>query len=134
VSGERYVPRTAVYAEKTFHSYYDPMRAVRTERFKYIRNFETAFEVEVPADVELGAIFRSHVELYHNGQHPPVELYDLEVDPLEQTNLSGDPRYAEIERELDTQLWTWMADTQDPLLQGPVASPAYRQARRVSIP
>jgi arylsulfatase A-like enzyme len=134
VRGEPYVPRTAVYAEKTFHSYYDPMRAVRTERFKYIRNFETAFEVEVPADVELGAIFRSHVELYHNGQHPPAELYELEVDPLEQTNVAGDPRYAGVAFRLDLQLWTWMEDTQDPLLQGPVVSPAYRQARRGRIP
>jgi arylsulfatase A-like enzyme len=33
--------REAVYAEKTFHSYYDPMRCVRTERYKYIRSFET---------------------------------------------------------------------------------------------
>lgn len=131
--GEPFVSRTAVYAEKTFHSYYDPMRAIRSERFKYIRNRETAFAVEVPADVEPGAIFRSHVERYHGSQHPPAELYDLDADPLEQHNLSGDPHYREIERRLGAQLRTWMVETGDPLLSGPIASPAARQAWQVGV-
>jgi arylsulfatase A-like enzyme len=128
--GISYVARSAVHAEKTFHSYYDPVRAIRTARFKYMRNFETAFSVEVPGDVQVGPIFRSHVELYHGAQHPPVELYDLEADPLEQHNLAGDPRYADAERRLDADLWGWMAQTADPLLDGPVESPSYREARK----
>lgn len=125
---ESYVARAAVYAEKTYHSYYDPMRAIRTARFKYIRNFDSAFQVEVPGDVQLGALFRAHVELYSGGQHPPVELYDLADDPFEQYNLAGAPRLAEIERQLDRRLWDWMRDTDDPLLHGAVPSPVYRQA------
>jgi arylsulfatase A-like enzyme len=130
--GEAFTARTAVYAEKTFHSYYDPMRAIRTERYKYIRNFETAFAVEVPGDVQLGSIFREHVELYHGSQHPAVELYDLEVDPLEQNNLAGEASYAETEGRLDGDLREWMDKTGDPLLAGPVASPSYRQAIEAS--
>ncbi len=123
--GERYEPRDTVFAEKTFHSYYDPMRAVRTDRYKYIRNFETAFLSEVPGDIQLGRIFRSSTELYSGTHHPDVELYDLRSDPLEQHNLAGAPECAEVERELERRLWGWMEETDDPLLRGPVPSPQY---------
>ena len=125
--GETYLPRTEIYAEKTYHSYYDPMRAIRTERFKYIRNFETSFLVEVPGDVQQGIIFPRHTALYSGSEHPPTELYDLEVAPWEQGNLTGLGRVGEIERRLASQLQTWMEQTDDPLLSGPVPSPSLRQ-------
>lgn len=125
--GEPYDARDAVYAEKTFHSYYDPMRGIRTRRFKFIRNFEAGFLVEVPGDIQQGPIFRSHTERYSTDRTREVELYDLETDPLEQENLVDDPKFSEIERELDARLWRWMEDTEDPLLRGPVVSPTYRR-------
>ncbi len=126
--GETYSRRDAVYAEKTYHSYYDPLRAIRTERFKLIRNFETSFAVEVPGDVQQGAVFRSSVERYHGEVHPELELYDLEADPVELTNLSGQTDFAEVRRELEDRLWAWMRATDDPLLRGPIPSPAYRRS------
>jgi N-sulfoglucosamine sulfohydrolase len=122
--------RDAVFAEKTFHSYYDPMRCVRTTTHKYIRNFETAFAVEVPGDVQQGAIFRSDTTRYSRDRPSVVELYDLVADPLEQRNLAGDPGVASVERRLKDQLWRWMRETQDPLLNGPVPSPRYRLAMK----
>jgi arylsulfatase A-like enzyme len=126
--GEAYAARDAVFAEKTFHSYYDPMRAIRTDRHKYVRNFETCFLVEGPGDVQLGPIYRTELQRYVSTTHPDVELYDLAVDPDEQRNLAGQPQVAGIERELDARLWRWMEETGDPLLHGPVASPAYRRS------
>ena len=126
--GESYSRRDAVFAEKTFHSYYDPMRAIRSERHKFIRNFETTFLVEVPSDVQAGAIYRTEVQRYVAATHPDVELYDLAADPLEQQNLAGQPQVANIEQTLDARLWQWMEETQDPLLDGPVPSPTYRRA------
>lgn len=126
--GAAYEARDAIYGEKTFHSYYDPMRCVRTRSHKYIRNFETAFAVEVPADIQQGPIFRANPGRYSTDRPSVVELYDLEADPLEQHNLAGDPAVATIERELSARLWTWMRETSDPLLDGPVPSPRYRQA------
>ncbi len=123
--GDAFPGRTELHAEKTYHMYRDPMRAVRTERFKYIRNFETTFQVEVPSDVQVGAIYREHAELYCVGEHPPVELYDLVTDPTEQDNLAGNARLAEVEGWLDSRLWTWMERTGDPLLIRPVVSPRY---------
>ncbi|HEX9098796.1 MAG TPA: sulfatase [Candidatus Dormibacteraeota bacterium] len=126
--GDAYEPREAIFAEKTFHSYYDPMRCVRTRRHKYIRNFETSFAVEVPADIQQGPIFRANPSLYSTDRPSVVELYDLEADPLEEHNLAGSPSLQAVEAELSAELWRWMRETDDPLLNGPVASPRYRQA------
>jgi arylsulfatase A-like enzyme len=123
--GGAYEPRSEVYAEKTFHSYYDPIRAIRTHGHKLIRNWETTYEVEAPADVQEGAIFRSAPLRYHGRVHPELELYDLESDPLELRNLAEDPANAGLALELDGRLWTWMERTDDPLLRGPVPSPAH---------
>jgi len=125
--GEPYQPRDAIFAEKTYHSYYDPMRAIRTERHKFIRNFDKSFLVEVPGDVQVGPIYRSEDQLYVAAAHPDIELYDLAADPTEQHNLAGNPALAAIERDLDTRLWRWMAATDDPLLRGPIPSPSYRR-------
>jgi arylsulfatase A-like enzyme len=126
--GERHDERHAVFAEKTFHSYYDPMRAIRTRRHKLIRNFETAFLVEVPGDIQAGAIFRADPTPYSKDRLAVVELYDLEADPLETRNLAGQPDVADVERKLSASLWKWMRETGDPLLRGPVPSPRYRLA------
>jgi len=120
--------RDSIFAEKTFHSYYDPMRCVRNARYKYIRNFESAFAVEVPADIQAGPIFRADPPRYSRDRPSMVELYDLEADPLEMQNLDGRPDVAAIEKELRDRLWQWMRDTRDPLLDGPIASPKYRSA------
>ena len=126
--GETYEPRRAIFGEKTFHSYYDPMRCVRTDRHKLIRNFETAFAVEVPGDIQAGPIFRADPSLYSRDRPAVVELYDLEADPLEQRNLAGRAEVAEVEKRLNAELWRWMRETDDPLLEGPVPSPRYRLA------
>ena len=120
--------REAVFAEKTFHSYYDPMRCIRTRRHKFIRNFESAFAVEVPADIQQGAIFRANAGRYSTDRPSALELYDLEADPLEERNLTGTPPLRAVEDELSTALWDWMKETDDPLLRGPVPSPRYRLA------
>ncbi len=120
--------RKAIFAEKTFHSYYDPMRCIRTRTHKLIRNFETAFLVEVPGDIQAGPIFRADPTPYSTDRPSVVELYDLEADPLERRNLAGTKEVAELEEQLSVELWRWMRETDDPLLKGPVPSPRYRQA------
>lgn len=123
LKGDSSLARTSIFAEKTYHTYYDPMRAIRTERFKYIRNFEVTCRVEVPGDVQRGAVFRSDPGRYTDVQHPQAELYDLDQDPLEMDNLIGNSEYAEVEDRLANRLSDWMAETGDPLLLGWVPSP-----------
>ncbi|HET7338761.1 MAG TPA: sulfatase [Candidatus Dormibacteraeota bacterium] len=120
--------RDHIFAEKTFHSYYDPMRCVRSRRYKFIRNFESSFAIEVPADIQAGPIFRSDPLRYSRDRPSFVELYDLTKDPDEVDNLARRPEVANIEKELSDRLWRWMRETKDPLLDGPIPSPYYRRA------
>ena len=55
---------------------------------------------------------------------PPEEaLYDLVFDPHEMNNLAADPRAQAALTDMRARLDTWMRDTDDPLLAGPVPAP-----------
>lgn len=121
--------RETVYAENNYSGNYDPIRAVRTNRYKYIRNFEGNPGPSVAVDY---AMVASHVE---QGQRflrsrKPEELYDLEKDPDELVNLAGDPAYADVCRDLEDRLFSWMESTEDPLMRGPLWSTAYEKAHQ----
>lgn len=129
ITGEGYTPHEAIYAEKTYHTYYDPMRAVRTEKWKLIVNFECAPQQETSPDYDNNAKGYPEIALGRplpSVLHPLFELYDLEVDPYEQENLAYQPAYAQVRAGLIRQLRQWMQDTGDPLLEGPMAQAAYR--------
>ena len=119
---------TELFVEKTYHSYYDPMRGIRTNDWKYIRNFEVGLGVEVPADIAGGRAYRDLAGRLEPSVHAPAELYDLRSDPSEMSNLAGGKKYASLEATLEAKLANWMRETGDPLLDGPVTSPFYRRA------
>jgi hypothetical protein len=54
---------------------------------------------------------------------PEEQLYDLLLDPQEGDNIAADPIKAEVVAELRERLDDWMQETEDPLLEGPVAPP-----------
>ncbi len=117
-----------IFIEKTYHSYYDPMRGLRTAHWKYIRNFEAGLGVEIPSDVAGSGAYRDLAGKLEPSHHAPVELYDLQVDPNEFENLADNPEFAHIRRDLDATLHAWMRETADPLLDGPIASPFYHRS------
>jgi len=127
LQSEVFQARTAIYAEKTFHTAYEPMRAVRTHEHKLILNLEISTQVDVPTDIRRSPLYPLMREEL-DGHRPWLELYNLVSDPLEKHNLAGDPRYAEIEAELRQRLLSWMIETHDPLLDGPVPSPYYHRS------
>lgn len=132
IRGEAYRPNETIFAEKTYHIYYDPMRAIRTNRWKLIANFECAPWQECALDYFNND--KTYVEVAKaldipSGRqcHPPFELYDLQNDPHEQQDLTHDPIHQETRDELIRSLRKWMEDTADPLLAGPMGQGAYRQ-------
>lgn len=112
---------TAIFAEKTYHDTYDPTRALRTERYKYIRYFEA----NIFQDLRLATMTNRHWWSLDWRRRSVEELYDLSADPLETNNQAGEPDHAATLGELRRQLRDWMRQTADPLLDGPVPSPYY---------
>ncbi len=121
-----YTPRRYLFAEKTYHTAYEPQRAVRTERYKLIVNLEVDI-TNVPADIQHSPIYPQMIaELTQ--ERPPIELYDLATDPLEHHNVADQPDQSDIKQALLHTLYVWMRDTGDPILNGPIPSPYYHQA------
>lgn len=113
-----------------------PVRALRTDRWLYIRNF---FPERWPAgdpdfasgkqgafgDIDAGP---TKTQLLANrdrpgfaeafqlatGKRPKEELYDLDSDPYSLTNLTDDPGRAVVRIRLREQLRKWMLRTGDP--------------------
>jgi N-sulfoglucosamine sulfohydrolase len=113
----------AIFAELTYHAAYEPQRAIRTRRWKYIRRFGDR-DLPVLANVDDGPT----KELFIAGGWPerplPREaLYDLLFDPAEADNLVGRPLQAPVLEELRGRLEEWMRETGDPLLDGVVEPP-----------
>lgn len=127
--GTAYKARRHVFAEKTFHTDYEPQRAIRSGRYKLIWNAEVDI-INVAGDIMHSPIYPQMIDQL-TVERPPFELYDLHADPLEQRNLIDDADYAMIAVELRRHLLDWMQRTDDPLLSGPVASPYYRRALRL---
>jgi arylsulfatase A-like enzyme len=118
LTGGEYDPRERIFLEFTWHSKYNPMRAVRTERYKYVRNFGDLPRVYIPAPLfssEAGKEVRAE---FYGSQRPEEELYDLHEDPHERENVAQDPSYAEAVSSLRDEVDRWMRETGDRLLEG----------------
>lgn len=130
LTGGSYQQRQGVFFEETWHDRYNPLRGIRTDRYKYIRSFDPGSpEVYLPVDIyrcPSGAVTRAAC---YARKRVPEELYDLASDPGETYNLIGEASVAVVERELRCLVDDWMERTGDPLRLGPVQPPP-EQARR----
>lgn len=105
----------------------DRIRSVRTERFKYIRNFYPARPHLQPNRYkDAKPIVQRLRELHDQGQldalqerllfapsRPKEELYDLQSDPDEIQNLADDPAHRSTLEELRGRLDRWIEETGD---------------------
>jgi arylsulfatase A-like enzyme len=123
VRGEVAEVHNCIFTELTYHRAYEPSRAVRTKRYKYIRRFDLGNRGDCNADPNSPSTFFWR-DLGWNDEVPEAErLYDLAFDPQEMRNLVGQPRYRAIHEELRVRLQKWMEETNDPLLSGPIPGP-----------
>lgn len=116
-----------IHASHTFHeiTMYYPMRVIRTRSFKYILNLASGLSYPFASDLwesptwqsvhrmGEGAIYgpRTVRDFLHRPRH---ELYRIDRDPLESTNLADNPEYrAELIR-LQAGLRGFQEETGDP--------------------
>ena len=120
-------PRDYVYAAADrLDAQYDMIRAVRDQRFKYLRNFrpEQGYYLSVVYREQMGSM-RELLRLRDAGglddvqsqwfrsSKPEEELFDTWKDPHETENLAARPEHAEKLSELRAALDRWMRDTGD---------------------
>lgn len=117
--------REFAFAEHNWHDYQAYDRAVRSDRYKYIRNGYTELNLSPPADAVRSPSYAAMQALRTADQLPPdarqcfdvprpaEELYDLEADPHELRNLAGDPAYRATLDALRSALDRWQAETRD---------------------
>jgi arylsulfatase A-like enzyme len=125
--GEAYTPRKYVFVERGPHgsgpvtqdiksSTYDLSRSVRSDRFKFIYNCtpwipyspvdsaQGALWNETTAAHQAGSLDQKLSQTYFSSPRPVYELYDLDSDPSELTNLAGQEKFAEVQDELRVAL------------------------------
>jgi len=111
------------------------MRAVRTDRYKYIRNFfpkrphmqpnrykdgKTIIKALRSAN-EAGTLNEVQARIFAPTR-PKEELYDLQTDPHEIQNLAGDPKHRKQLKKMRSRLNNWIKATGD---QGPESDARY---------
>jgi arylsulfatase A-like enzyme len=104
----------------------DTIRAVRTERYKYIRNFRYFRPHTQPSRYKDGKLITKTMRSLHSAgklselqdrvfaeRRPVEELYDLQADPQETVNLAANPEHRATLEKLRAVLYEWMAESRD---------------------
>jgi arylsulfatase A-like enzyme len=115
--------REVVFSEINFHVAYEPQRAIRTKRWKYIRRFDERRRPVLPNcdDSPSKTLWMEHG--WRERLVAEEQLYDLVFDPNEACNLASHPAYNTVVSEMRARLEEWMRETGDPLLRGPLQWP-----------
>ena len=136
ILSKEYKERTAIFAARDrCDETVDHIRAVRTRRYKYIRNFLPNRPHLQPNRYKDGkdilkALRMMHAagtlnltqELLFAPTRPTEELYDLAEDPFEVRNLAADPKHQAQLRKLRKRLDEWITRTND---HGPESEAMY---------
>lgn len=117
--------RQYAFAEQNWHDYEARNRAVRSVRFKYIRNEYPDLPLTPPADGVRSITYTAMRRLRDAGKlrpeqmtcfikpRPSEELYDTETDSHELKNLATDPKYSGTLAVLRQVLNDWQRETKD---------------------
>ncbi len=119
--------RSYLYATADrFDEIYDRLRAVRSGKFKYIRNYNpatsNALQVTYREQMPMMRSLRKYSEsglldsvqaLWFRTPKPEEELYDLESDPKELNNLAGSDSYRDTLLRLRRALDAWVTESGD---------------------
>lgn len=121
--GESAVLHEVLYGEVTYHAAYEPMRSIRTDRYKLIEYFgEDTRRMPSNVDPSPAKDLLAQAGLF-DVPRERLQLFDLILDPGETKQLADQPACRAILEDLRRRLHHWMQETGDPLRLGPVAQP-----------
>ena len=120
-------PNEYVYAARDrMDSEYDRVRAVRDRRYRYVRNFQPELPSYQNVEYRLQQdMMREMLSMKENGQlneiqmrwfaggKPKEELYDLQADPFELTNLASSEKYSAELVRLRKEMDRWLIYAND---------------------
>jgi len=119
-------PTYTFHSSDRFDALYDRLRAVRSERYKYIKSFDTTISHAIPNTYRqqmpmMRELTRLYQEKKLNDQQsawlhptkPEEELYDLQNDPNELNNLAALPEMQDTLVHLRKVLNDWIKETND---------------------
>jgi arylsulfatase A-like enzyme len=130
LTGGEYKPNTEVFSERNWHDNFDPIRSVRTDRYKLIINAAPHVPYRPAWDLADSPSWKTIQDLGRRGNltpaqirmldpsRPAAELYDLQKDPDEFNNLATSPAHREVYDDLMRRLSAWMSRTYDYLPPG----------------
>ncbi|MCD5002375.1 sulfatase [Enterococcus saccharolyticus] len=122
--GENYTGNDAIFGEINFHTSYEPVRAVRTKRYKYIKFFDKDYLKINQSNIDNSPIKDFYAQIEHSVSELEKEeeyLFDLDYDVFEKNNVAYEPKYKRELNEMRERLTNFMIRTNDPLLDGPIS-------------
>ncbi|MDT7830418.1 sulfatase [Pricia sp. S334] len=119
-------PKYTFHSSDRFDEIYDRLRAVRSERYKYIKSYDTdishalpvAYREQMPMMQELRKLHKTgklsqKQDLWLSPVKPEEELYDLIEDPYELHNLAGNKELRDTLIAYRNLLKDWIRNTKD---------------------
>jgi arylsulfatase A-like enzyme len=125
-------PREMAFAQFTEAMKRDnESRCVITADHHLIRYFDQGRTVDYPIDIHPQK-FAHHEERMPTMDllepRPFAQLFDVQADPYELTDLGSEPEHVDTVQALSRELLRWMVAVDDPLLQGRVRIPYYERS------
>lgn len=113
--------RDEIYAQMNFHTSYEPIRCVRTERYKYVKYYDYEWQKYNLSNMDDAEpkdyLIQQGVQ---NISKDMEQFFDLEFDPTESNNLIGNNEYIEIIDNLRNRLNKYLIDSDDPIVKGEI--------------
>lgn len=118
-------PEYAFMTRQRMDERFDMVRAVRDQKYRYIRNYmpfrismqHIDYLFKAPSAQAWEDAFKAgktnEVQSRYFLEKPLEELYDTENDPWEINNLAGDPAYAEVLNRMRETETRWMREVRD---------------------
>ena len=122
IMNKKYNQNKHIFAEKTYHDLFDPIRCIRDKNYKLIVNFDSDKIIRVPGDVMMGPTYKTMLKQMINVRDR-YELYHIKTDKFERKNLAQNMKYKKIRQNLLKKIAKWMKSTKDPLLNNHIKSP-----------